>query len=127
MADHFREQGAFSWFELTTRDVHAAEAFYTRLFGWTTEPWIGERSYTMVKVNGKEVGGITAAPSEQTPKPLGWGIYITVTDVDETARRVPEFGGKVLVHPTDIPKVGRFCIIEDPQGAVITAITYCRG
>ena len=51
---------------------------------------------------------------------------MTVTDVDETALRVPEYGGKVLVPPTDIPKVGRFCVIEDPQGAVITAITYCR-
>jgi uncharacterized protein len=124
MVDRFREQGALSWFELTTPDVHASEAFYTRLFGWTTEPWIGERTYTLVKVNGQEVGGM--APSDQTRKPPGWGIYITVTDVDETARRVPEFGGKVLVQPTDIPKVGRFCLIEDPQGAVITAVTYCR-
>lgn len=126
MADRFREQGAFSWFELTTTDVHAAEAFYTRLFGWTTEPWIGERSYTLIKVDGKDVGGIAPAPADGT-RPVGWGLYITVTDVDETARKVPEFGGKVLVQPTDIPKVGRFCIIEDPQGAVITAITYCRG
>jgi hypothetical protein len=127
MADQFREQGAFSWFELTTTDVRAAEDFYTRLFGWTTEPWIGEGTYTLIKVDGKEVGGIVAAPSGETPRSSSWGIYITVSDVEETARRVPEFGGKVLVQPTDIAKVGRFCIIEDPQGAVITAITYCRG
>ena len=127
MGDRFREQGAFSWFELTTADAQAAAAFYTRLFGWTTEPWLGERAYTLIKVDGKEVGGIAAAAPDQSPRPPGWGIYITVTDVDETARRVPEFGGKVLVQPADIPKVGRFCIIQDPQGAVITAITYCRG
>ena len=127
MADCFREQGALSWFELTTTDVHAAESFYCRLFGWTTEPWIGERSYTLITVDGKEVGGMIAAGSDGRPGAVGWGVYITVTDVDETARRVPEFGGKLLVQPTDIPKVGRFCIIEDPQGAVITAITYCRG
>ena len=127
MAGRFREQGAFSWFELTTTDVRAAEAFYTRLFGWTTEPWIGEGTYTLIKVDGKEVGGIVSAPSGEAPKPGSWGIYITVTDVDETARRAPEYGDKVLVQPTDIPKVGRFCIIEDPQGAVITAITYCHG
>jgi uncharacterized protein len=127
MVDRFREQGAFSWFELTTTDVRAAESFYTRLFGWTTEPWIGEGSYTLIKVDGKEVGGIVAARAGDKSKTVGWGLYITVTDVDETARKVPEFGGKVLVQPTDIPRVGRFCIIEDPQGAVITAITYCRG
>jgi len=111
---------------MSTTDVRAAEAFYTRLFGWTMEPWIGEGSYTLIKVDGKEVGGIVSAPTGETPRPSNWGIYVTVTDVDETARRAPEFGGKVLVQPTDIPKVGRFCIIEDPQGAVITAITYCR-
>lgn len=125
MADRFREQGAFSWFELRTTDVHAAESFYTRLFGWTTEPWSGESSYSLIKVGDKEVGGIAPSSSEAA-KPSGWGIYVTVTDVDETARKVPEFGGKVLVQPTDIPRVGRYCIIEDPLGAVITAITYRR-
>jgi uncharacterized protein len=127
MTDQFRKQGAFSWFELTTSDVKAAEAFYTRLFGWTTEPWTGEGNYTLIKVDGKEVGGIVSAPSGEVPSPSKWGVYITVTDVDETARKAPELGGKVLVPPTDIPRVGRFCVIEDPQGAVITAITYSRG
>ncbi|HBG07478.1 MAG: glyoxalase [Geobacteraceae bacterium GWC2_58_44] len=127
MAEQFREQGAFSWFELTTTDVRKAESFYTRLFGWTTEPWTGEGGYTLIKVNGKEIGGIVSASTVDEPRPCGWGIYVTVTDVDETAKKVPEYGGKVLVQPTDIPRVGRFCIIEDPLGAVITAITYCRG
>ena len=127
MGDRFKEQGAFSWFELSTTDVHAAETFYSRLFGWTTEPWVGEGAYTLIKVDGKEVGGIMAAAPDGRHRTVGWGICITVTDVDETARKVPEFGGKVLVQPTDIAKVGRFCVIEDPQGAQIIAITYCRG
>ena len=127
MADQFRKQGAFSWFELATTDVRAAESFYSRLFGWTTEPWVGEGSYTLIKVDGEEVGGMVSASSGKAPKPCGWGIYVTVTDVDETARKVSDFGGKVLVQPTDIPRVGRFCLIEDPMGAVITAITYSRG
>jgi uncharacterized protein len=127
MSDQFREQGAFSWHELTTPDVRAAEAFYTRLFGWTTEPWTGEGSYTLIKVDGKEIGGMVAAPSGEGSRPCGWGLYVTVTDVDETAKKVADFGGKLLLQPTDIPRVGRFCIIEDPQGAVISAITYSRG
>ncbi len=56
-----------------------------------------------------------------------WGIYVTVSDVDATAKKVGELGGKILFPPTDIPNVGRFCVIQDPQGAVISAITYkCR-
>jgi len=128
MTERFRKQGAFSWFELTTSDVHGAEAFYSKLFGWSTEPWTGEGNYTLIKADGQEVGGIVATPvAEDGPKPGGWGIYVTVADVDGTARMVPELGGKVLVPPTNIPRVGRFCVIEDPHGAVITAITYCRG
>ena len=127
MSEEFRKQGAFSWFELTSKDVRGAEAFYTKLFGWTTEPWMGEERYTLIKVDDKEVGGIVSPPIVDSQKPCGWGLYVTVTDVDETARKVPEFGGRVLVPPTNIPRVGRFCLIEDPQGAVITAITYCRG
>lgn len=125
MSDQFMQHGAFSWFELTTTDVPDAQAFYTRLFGWTTEPWNGEGGYTLIKVAGREVGGM-AHPRGDHPKPCGWGVYVTVTDVDGTAGKAEELGGKVLVPPTDIPRVGRFCVIQDPQGAVVTAITYCR-
>jgi len=125
MADRFREQGAFSWFELTATDLPSAQSFYTRLFGWTTEPWDGEGEYTLIKVGGKEVAGMSQArPGQQ--KPPGWGVYVTVTDVDQSAEQAETLGGKVLVPPTDIPRVGRFTVLQDPQGAVITAITYCR-
>jgi hypothetical protein len=53
-----------------------------------------------------------------------WGAYVTVADVDATAKTAEKLGGKLLMPPTDIPKVGRFCVIQDPQGAVINAITY---
>ncbi|HBA88060.1 MAG TPA: VOC family protein [Geobacter sp.] len=125
MTDRFMQQGAFSWFELTTTDVPAAQSFYTRLFGWTTERWNGEGDYTLVKVEGKEVAGMAPQRSEH-PKPFGWGVYVTVTDVDLTAAKAEELGGKVLVPPTDIPRVGRFSVIQDPQGAVLSVITYCR-
>jgi predicted enzyme related to lactoylglutathione lyase len=53
-----------------------------------------------------------------------WGIYITVDDVDATARKAEELGGKVLMPPTDIPKVGRFSTLMDPQGVMFSVITY---
>ena len=56
--------------------------------------------------------------------PPMWGIYITVDDVDKTAKQVEELGGKILRPPMDIPEVGRFCVLSDPQGAVIQAMTY---
>jgi predicted enzyme related to lactoylglutathione lyase len=55
--------------------------------------------------------------------PSHWMSYVAVTDVDATAQRVEELGGKICVPPTDIPKVGRFCVITDPTGATISLIT----
>ena len=53
-----------------------------------------------------------------------WGSYITVDDVDAVVARVAGLGGRVLLAPTDIPTVGRFATIVDPQGATISLITY---
>jgi predicted enzyme related to lactoylglutathione lyase len=53
-----------------------------------------------------------------------WGSYITVDDVDATADRAKELGGNIIVPITNVPTVGRFCMIQDPQGAVFSVITY---
>ena len=55
-----------------------------------------------------------------------WDIYVTVDDVDATVASVTELGGKVLRAAFDIPEVGRFCVVQDPQGAVIMAMTYLK-
>ncbi len=109
-----------------TSDVDAATAFYTKLFGWETERMtMPQMSYTVVKAGGKDMGGIMAMPPD-APKgmPPMWGCYVTVDDVDATAKSAQKLGAKLLVPPQDIQDVGRFCVIRDPQGAVISAITY---
>ena len=120
MEEKYTQHGAFSWCELVTKDVNAAKTFYTKLFGWTTEDLaIQGTAYTIIKAGGKEIGGIIAEPG-----PMAWGAYVTVDDVDATAKSAEKLGAKLLTPPTDIPEVGRYCIIQDPQGAVIGAITY---
>ena len=126
MDEKVMKHGAFSWFELMTNDVDAAKDFYSKLFGWETEKMEmeGGMIYTVVKVNGEAAGGMMGMPSGAGGMPSMWGIYVTVDDVDETARSVKKMGGKVLVAPQDIPQVGRFCVFQDPQGAILSAITY---
>jgi len=123
--DVFRTHGAFSWSELMTPDPKAATAFYGELFGWTvsTEK-MPDGDYHLLKVGETSVGGMMGMPPGKGPMPPMWGSYVTVDDVDATARRCTELGGKVLVPPTDIPSVGRFAMLQDPQGATISAITY---
>lgn len=81
-------------------------------------------SYTITKIGDEGVGGIMPLPPEAEAVPPHWGVYVTVDDVDATAAKAEELGGKIHVPPTDIPNVGRFCVIQDPQGSVISAITY---
>lgn len=83
-------------------------------------------TYTVVKAGGKGVGGIMSIPKEAKGMPPKWGAYVTVNDVDLTARTAKQFGARLCMPPHDIPDVGRFCVIQDPQGAVICAITYIK-
>lgn len=124
MADLFK-QGAFSWAELATSDVEGAKKFYTALLGWTTEQApIEGMSYTLAKVGEERVAGIMSNQCGGGEIKPQWGIYITVDDVDATARKAGELGGKVLMPPTDIPNVGRFSCLMDPQGVMFSVITY---
>jgi len=127
MDDQFKQHGAFSWYELMTTDVDAAKAFYAKLFGWSVEDMaMPGTAYTVVKVGGREIGGIMSIPKEAQGTPPMWGAYVTVDDVDSTAKTAKKLGATLLVPPRDIPNVGRFCVIQDPQGAVISAITYLK-
>jgi predicted enzyme related to lactoylglutathione lyase len=65
-------------------------------------------------------------PPQAEGTPPNWGCYVTVSDVDATAAKAEELGGKILMPPTDIPNVGRFSVLQDPQGAVISEITYAE-
>jgi predicted enzyme related to lactoylglutathione lyase len=38
------------------------------------------------------------------------------------AEKASATGGKLMVPPTDIPNVGRFSVVQDPQGAVFAII-----
>ena len=115
--------GACSWCELMTTDVQAATQFYTALVGWTTEEVPG-MAYTVVKTSDVGIGGIMAIPTHAPGAPLQWGTYVTVDDVDATARKAQELGAKTLMPLTAMPHVGRFYTFQDPQGAVISLMTY---
>ncbi|VAW81098.1 hypothetical protein MNBD_GAMMA15-558 [hydrothermal vent metagenome] len=125
MTDPIKQHGAFSWNELMTTDVNAAKTFYGELFGWVLEDMkTCDMGYTMARAGDKEVAGIMAMPPEAGGMPPTWGAYVTVDDVDASAKQAEALGGKVMLAPRDIPDVGRFCVISDPQGAVLALITY---
>ncbi|HEX6370829.1 MAG TPA: SRPBCC domain-containing protein [Longimicrobium sp.] len=107
-------RGRFVWYDLLTTDAEAARAFYTVVVGWTVQPFgEGPEAYALWLAGGTQVGGVLEYP----PAPPHWMAHISVDDVDAAARRAEELGGRIQSPPTDIPNVGRFAIVADPQGA----------
>lgn len=117
-----RNQGRFVWYDLMTTDPDAAIGFYTSLVGWGTREWAdGGMSYTMWANRDTPLGGVVPLPPEARANGARphWLAYVAVADVDRTVERARKLGGEVIHRPTDIPSVGRYAVIKDPQGAAI--------
>lgn len=110
-------EGAPFWFELMSRDVPAAVAFYGALFGWTArQHHVGDPPYTVLSANGQEIGGIMAMPPHLVGVPAFWGVYLHVRNVDAAVARVAEAGGQCFLPAQDVAGVGRFAGIVSPGG-----------
>jgi len=115
--------GRLVWYELMTTDTAAAKAFYSNVVGW--EPQAGpppNTDYTLFTVAGEGVAGLMDLPEDarRMGSPPSWIGYVAVDDVDAATEDAQRLGAKVYVAPDDIPDIGRFSVIADPQNAVIT-------
>jgi predicted enzyme related to lactoylglutathione lyase len=117
------EPGAFCWNELSAGNTAKAGPFYEGLFGWTRQEIALPHPYTRFLLGGREVAGMYPLPPEQAEAmPASWMVYFAVTDCDGSARTAERLGGSVHVGPQDIPGVGRFAMLRDPQGAWFSII-----
>jgi predicted enzyme related to lactoylglutathione lyase len=111
--------GKFVWHEQVSSDPKQAEAFYTQLFGWSTEVFKpGEVDYTMISAGGQAHGGFGKA-MEGAPPPH-WLSHIHVENLDETVEKAKGAGGKLAAGPFEMGEVGRMAIVVDPQGAYVS-------
>jgi predicted enzyme related to lactoylglutathione lyase len=106
----------FVWADLMSPDPNGAIAFYTKVNAWGTQQFPGPSPYTMWTAGPAPVGGVTEAQGGQPPH---WLSYIHADDIEKTVARAKELGATVAVPPTDIPTVGRYAVIQDPQGASV--------
>src|SRR2546428_268196 len=98
--------GKFSWFEHISYDPKKAQPFYEKLFGWRVKSYAlpGDASYDMILA-----GDGPDAPIGHYSPPWVWGDapqwlpYVTVDDVEASAKAVTDAGGKVVLAPTDLP------------------------
>lgn len=112
--------GHFVWHENLSSDAEAAKTFYSKLLGWEYETFKpGEMDYAMIASGGAMHGGFWPEPPQGAG--AGWQGHVLVEDVDGAAERATKLGATILHGPMDMPEVGRFALIQDPYGAVISA------
>jgi uncharacterized protein len=110
----------FVWYELMTAEPSTAIAFYAEAVGWKAEDsGMPGMAYTLMKVGDAQVAGVMPTPAELQTRglPSAWSGYVAVDDVDAMAARVLAAGGQVLRPAEDIPGIGRFAVVADPQSA----------
>ncbi len=117
--------GMFSWADLATPDPEGSKAFYTEFLGLTAIdlPMQPGMVYSMLAKDGSNVCAIYQMPEEMGQMTGGqpvWNSYFTVESADETASRVAELGGAVMMGPVDVFDSGRMVVSSDPTGAVFS-------
>ena len=118
--------GKFIWAELLTTDTGAAQKFYTEVIGWNAadsgQPGM---DYTILDAAGTGVAGLMAIPADAAAGGISpnWGAYVCVDDVDASAQAYTDNGGTICREPSDIPGIGRFAVVADPHGAMLSIMT----
>jgi predicted enzyme related to lactoylglutathione lyase len=115
--------GSFCWNELMTTDTAKDKSFYTDLFSWGAKTQnFGDFEYTMFQNGERGAGGMLQITPEMGPIPSNWLVYFAVDDCDAKVQKATGLGARVMKPADDIPGVGRFAILIDPQGAAFAII-----
>lgn len=113
-----------AWNELHSRDMAAVAPFYAAVFGWEAESSpFGDSEYTYWKLDGRGVaGGVPLAPTRPAEMPSHWLAFFAVPNCDDMVARARELGATTLTGPLT-SEDGRYCILQDPQGAIFGMIS----
>ncbi len=124
MAETVDVTGKFIWYDLMTTDVDSAAKFYAAVVGWTVrDSGMPGQTYMLFSSNADAVAGLMPIPQHAGGAPPMWMGYIGVDDVDAYTDRMKAAGGVMHREPQDIPGVGRFSVVGDPQGAGLMLFT----
>jgi hypothetical protein len=115
--------GVPCWIDTSQPDPEAAVDFYSGLFGWEFEdvmPPGSEAKYFIARLDGGDVAAVGSIPEAAPPLAL-WNTYIWVESADDTAKKVRDAGGGVMMEPFDVLDSGRMAVFTDPEGAAFNA------
>ena len=115
------EIGSITWCDLTVKNAEEVKDFYAKVVGWQPDGVsMGDyEDFTMIAPeSGKVAAGVCHAKGPNAKLPAQWLIYITVEDVDKSAEQCVLLDGKLILEPKAMPGYGKYCVIQDPAGAV---------
>lgn len=114
--------GVPCWIDTSQPDPERAADFYRGLFGWDVQnvmPEGSEGKYFIGRIRGGDVAAVAAIP-EGAPNVATWNTYIWVESADESASKVRDAGGNVLLEPFNVMDAGRMAVCADPEGAAFS-------
>lgn len=119
--ENMPKMNEFCWNELATANIQAAKDFYGKVFGWKfVDKDVGDFTYTMIKRNDKEFGGIWAIPKDKQKEiPPHWIAYILVENLNDSLEKAIKHGATIIKPASNAGEMGRFAILKDPVGAHI--------
>lgn len=111
--------GRFVWHDLAVPNPDLALAFYTQVTPWKTQKFDDSADYTMFTNDGTPLGGVTPITKDLASRGVTphWMPYVSVYDVDACVRQVQALGGQLRMGPKEVPAVGCWAVVADPQGA----------
>lgn len=114
------EPGAFTWADLMTGNQSQAGKFYESVFGWKMNSGENQSGHLHIKNGDRVIGGIPPAGALPSNTPPHWMPYIMVESCDASTDKAKQLGAKLLLRPETMARVGRWSVIADPQGAVLS-------
>lgn len=130
MSQQIPRTGIIKWADLTVDDAEAVRDFYSAVVGWQASPLVsdGREDYVMTNPeSGHVAAGICRQEGGIKGLPQQWLVYVTVEDLDDSIAACDAHGGRVVFGPRDSETMGRWCVVEDPAGAVMALTELTPG
>lgn len=124
------ETGSISWTDLTVDSAEEIRDFYKNVVGWEADPVdMGDYNDFVMKTpgSGSAIGGVCHARGGNAGLPAQWLMYINVEDIEKSIAECTRLGGKVVAELKEMSGHGRYCVIEDPAGAVSALFEPTKG
>jgi predicted enzyme related to lactoylglutathione lyase len=119
------KHGTVAWREIRTNDIQPALDFYSKWIGWKPEAVeMGDFTYWTWNQGDTQIGGAFQATPDMGPMPPHWGVIFNVDDVDAAYKLALANGATSIMAPDDIPSIGRYAGLIDPQGAAFGVMKY---